>query len=136
MNKQAFDRGFIKAAANHGINPLGALAMLKKAEINPVSFRTDLNKAFSDNAVNVPLYTGIGTVGGGLLGTTTGYLSGSNKDEPEKDHSLRNAALLGLAGAAGGGFLGNRMAGNTLEADLTDIRANYLGHYQYDPNIV
>jgi hypothetical protein len=88
MIKQAFERGFIKAAINKGVHPLQAVYLLKQA--------------FNwDNAM-VPAI-----VGGGI-GAGAGALLA-----PEKRKG-QGALAGGLAGLAGGGYLGG--AGHLEEA--------------------
>jgi hypothetical protein len=113
MNKQAFERGFIKAAIYNKVHPLTAIQLLKRAAASPEEL---LAGAIPSGA--------IGALGSGLAGGLGGYALGHDKD-PEKDHSTRDAILGGLAGAGiggvGGGYMG---ANNTFKAGLKpDIAA-------------
>ena len=49
-----------------------------------------------------------GLVGAGL-GGLTGYLSGRNKEDPKKDHSVRNGILGALAGLPIGAMIGHKV---------------------------
>jgi hypothetical protein len=110
MNKEAFDRGFVKAALDNGINILQATELLKLADGNQA------------------LMTGIGGLAGGLGGGLGGALKGFGMGAPigaiygglrehEKPENQRHTVkamldkglLGGSLGAGAGGLVGGGM---------------------------
>ena len=95
---EAFDRGFIKAATDLGVNPLLAIKLLKTAN----GYEQMMDKLGPQGAMNVGTDAVMGGAGGALLGGATGYLGGKNKQHPEQDHSMRDMLLAGLLGGGMG----------------------------------
>ena len=139
---EAFERGFMKAATDYGLDPITAVGMLKVA-----------------NAAGAIAGGAAGALGGGLGGALDGGLYGlpiggivgaiqeANKPEKEKrDYlggTLRGAGKGGLIGAGvGGGLgalgggtlgaLGGSMVGDAAQLTLDDLKAFGL---RPDPNI-
>lgn len=126
MDKQAFERGFIKAAIDNGVDPLLATQLLKNANsiaqqlqdlggvADPGILETLKLKAMAETGGGAAL----GAAGGAMLGGGVGYLGGRNKEHPEHDHSVRNMLLLGAlgggVGAIGGGTAGGMHGGGQL----------------------
>lgn len=118
LKKQAFERGFIKAATDAGVTPLLAVQLLKKAWSLPeaASNMTGIADPAKLDALEMGAVTqglsgaGLGGVAGAGLGGLAGYMGGRNKEHPEQDHSIRDSVLGGLLGgglgAAGGGLYG------------------------------
>ena len=104
MNKQAFDRGFIKAAMAVGVHPLQAVSLLKQAG--------GIGDFITDPA-NAQL---VGGLGGAAVGGLGGAMMGGK-------HKLRN----GLLGAAAGGGLG-ALAGGYLNPANTPTGPGAMGH--------
>ena len=127
MNKQAFERGFLKAAMSNGVDILTATQLLKHA--NLISAFQDqvgladpaqLDRLGSVAAAKTLGGAALGGAGGAAVGGLTGYLTGRDKQHPENDHSIRNGALLGLLGGGlggvGGGTLGAMSGGKELNS--------------------
>lgn len=107
--KKAFFAGFAKAAAEAGFTPGQTLDLLQKKAMP--SWMEPYSPAASDitaSFLTMPAMNGaLGTLAGAGIGGVGGYLSGRNKENPEQDHSIRNALLGGVGGAAAGGVAGS-----------------------------
>lgn len=99
MNKEAFERGFIKSAIANGVQPLLAIRLLKAAHFNLGNIAEAVG-AVGHNPDALGAAVVPGAIGAGL-GGAAGYMHGENED-PAKNHSGRDALL----GALGGGALG------------------------------
>jgi len=107
MNKQAFERGFIKAAMVSGIPPLKAVSLLKQANFDFNNTLQALNMV--KDTTGAGMAAGLGAGGGALIGGGLGALTGgagpqdpNHPEQKPESHHLRNALL----GALGGGALG------------------------------
>ena len=121
MIKEAFERGFVKAAISSGVNPIKAIVLIKTSNILdsipmpkiPMTKTTydAQHGALITQALIDSLTKGtLGGIGGAAIGGTAGYMSGRDRRNPEQDHSIRNMLAMGLLGggmgAAGGGMYG------------------------------
>jgi hypothetical protein len=89
MNKEAFDRGFIKTALTNGVQPLLAVKLLKQA-----FDMQQLQQLIAQHP------EAAGAIGGGLGGASLGAMAGG------KEHRGSGALLGGLTGAGLGGLGG------------------------------
>lgn len=107
--KKAFFAGFAKAASEAGFTPGQTLDLLQKKAmpswLEPYSpAANDIGASF----LTMPAMNGVlGALAGAGIGGVGGYISGQNKENPEQDHSIRNALLGGVGGAAAGGVAGS-----------------------------
>jgi hypothetical protein len=127
IKKQAFERGFIKAATDLGVNPLLAVNLLKKAwnlpeaasDITGIADPAKLQALEIGAAGQAVGGAGLGGLAGAGLGGLAGYFGGRNKEHPEQDHSMRDMLLGGLGGAglgaAGGGLYGGMHGAKPLQ---------------------
>lgn len=113
--KQAFRKGFIKAAVAQGWDEQTAQTFFQKQAFEGQSALQGLPFAIPDLLGSASLGAGAGGLGGAALGGAAGYFGGRNED-PQKDHRWRNAILGagagGVLGAAGGGYAGANHAFN------------------------
>lgn len=111
LKKDAFARGFMKAAMSAGLDPITSANLFKKADAHSDAM---LNRLMASGVTQGAIGAGVG----GLAGAGLGYFSGKDKD-PSKDHSTRNALLGGLAGAGIGGVGGGYNGAN--QAWMNDV---------------
>ena len=95
LKKEAFERGFVKAAISSGVNPIKAVQLLKQA--------FDVNSLLQ-MAKNNP--TATGAIGGGLIGAGGGALMGGKKNR--MGGALAGGLLGAGMGGLGGHYLGNQ----------------------------
>lgn len=112
LKKQAFERGFIKAAQAAGLSASDTVTLLKRAN-DPLK-ASMLEGATAKGLLGAGLGAGVGGVGG--------YFLGRDKENPEKDHGTTGAILGGIAGAGLGGVGGAYYGANQgWHKGMTDI---------------
>ena len=99
MNKEAFERGFLKAALYNGVQPLVAVNLLKQA-FNLDTSLAALKSSVPDNFSQIAPQTLTGLGIGGATGALTGAVTG------KKGHKVQQALIDGGLGAATGGLAG------------------------------
>jgi hypothetical protein len=117
MKKESFERGFIKAALNQGLDALTAVDMLKEAQHQII-----IEKLAMDPRI-------LGALAGGGIGAVGGAMT-------DPKHRGRNALMGGLLGAGAGGLAGQYQHGRQLEEgqrimDADSAKAIGTGHGPY-----
>jgi hypothetical protein len=134
MNKEAFERGFLKAALYNGVQPLVAVNLLKQA-FNLDTSLAALKSSVPDNFSQIAPQTLTGLGIGGATGALTGAVTG------KKGHKVQQAlidgglvaATGGLAGAATGMYgIGNDKFNATKGTLGTGISAVTLAKQRYN----
>ena len=128
MNKEAFNRGFFKAAMASGLDVITATQLLKQAGLfdslgvqNPMELQNIQQQALINTGGNA----GLGALAGAGAGGLAGYIGGQNKAHPENDHRYRDAMLLASLGGLGGAGVGAGIGGIQGLKQLSDYTTSH-----------
>jgi hypothetical protein len=111
MKKEAFEKGFVKAAIEYGLTEKEAKDLYKEANVGQ-SLRENLQGLQGVGPGQDSILAQIlgnagagGAIGAGL-GGATGYMAGRDNKNPQNDHRIRDAILGMLAGGGLGATAG------------------------------
>jgi hypothetical protein len=112
--EQAYIKGFMKRAAEHGLSDEQASVLLKESAEMPEALKKALMKILKNKKVQGDMKNRLaaGAIGGGYLGLVGGNVKANKKDEKGK-YVSKNRALDQLKGILIGGGLGMAAGGTT-----------------------